>query len=56
MKLHKYVCKSRKCNLFICQELLIGRVDPNFLLNKRDELVSKWRHRKKFTLTCFKDR
>ena len=56
MKSHKYVCRSRKCNLCICEKLLISRAYPNVLLNKRDELVSKCRHRNKFTLKCFKDR
>ena len=56
MKSQKYVCGSRKCDLCICEKLLISRADPNILLNKRDELVSKCRHRNKFTLKCFKDR
>ena len=56
MKSQKYVCGSRKCDLCICEKLLISRADPNVLLNKRDELVSKCRHRNKFTLKCFKDR
>ena len=56
MKSHKYVCDSRKCDLWICEELLIARGDPYVLLNKRDELVSKYRHRNKFMLKYFKDR
>ena len=56
MKSQKYVCGSRKCDLCICEKLLISRADPDVLLNKRDELVSKCRHRNKFTLKCFKDR
>ena len=56
MKSQKNVCGSRKCDLCICEKLLISREDPNVFLNKRDELVSKCRHRNKFTLTCFKDR
>ena len=56
MKSHKYVCGSRKCDLCICEKLLIARGDPYVLLNKRDELVSKCRHTNKFTLKCFKDR
>ena len=56
MNSQKYVCRSRKRNLCICEKLLISRVDLNVLLNKRDELVSKCRHRNKFTLKCFKDR
>ena len=56
MKSQKYVCGSRKCDLCICEKLLISRADPNVLLNKRDKLVSKCRHRNQFTLKCFKDR
>ena len=56
MKSQKHVCGSPKCDLCICEKLLISRADPNILLNKRDELVSKCRHRNKFTLKCFKDR
>ena len=56
MKSQKYVCGSRKCDLCICEKLLISRANPNVLLNKRDELVSECRHRNKFTLNCFKDR
>ena len=56
MKSHKYACGSRKCDLCICKtQILIARADPKVLLNKRDELVSKCRHRNKFTLKCFKD-
>ena len=56
MKSQKYVCGSRKCDLYICEKLLTARVDPNILFNKRTELVSKCQHRNKFTLKCFKDR
>ena len=56
MKSQKYVCRSRKCDLCVCQKLLISRGDPNVLLSKRDGIVSKCRHRNKFTLKCFKDR
>ena len=56
MKSQKYVCGSRKCDLCICEKLLISRADPNVLLNKRDELVLKCRHRNKFTLKYYKDR
>ena len=56
MKSQKYVCGSRKCDLCICEKLLISREDPNVLLNKCDELVSKCRHRNKFALKCFKDK
>ena len=55
MKSQKYVCVSRKCDLCICEKLLIARADPNVLLNKRDDLVSKCRYRNKFTSKCFKE-
>ena len=50
MNSQKYVCGSRKRDLCICEKLLISRAELNVLLNKRDELVSKYRHRIKFTL------
>ena len=55
-KSQKYVCRSRKCDLCICEKFRTARADPNVLLNKRDELNSKCRHRNKFTLKCFKDK
>ena len=55
MKSQKYVCRSRKCDLCICEKLLISRANP-VLLHKRNELVSKCPHRNKFTLKCFKDK
>ena len=48
MKSQKCVCESRKCDLCICEKLLISRAGPNVLLNKRDEFVFK------FPLKCFK--
>ena len=56
MKSQKYVCGLRNRDLFIYEKLLIARADPNVLLNKRDELVSKCRYRNKFTFRCFRDR
>ena len=56
VKSQKYICGFRKCDLCIYEKLLISRADPNVLLNKRDELVPKCRHKNKFTLKCFKDR
>ena len=56
MTSHKYVCGSRKCDLCICEKLLIARGDSYVLLNKLDELVSKCCHRNKLTLKYFKDR
>ena len=56
MKAQKCVCGSQKCDLCICEKVLIARVYPNVLLNKRDELVFKCRYKYKFTLKYFKDR
>ena len=41
MKAQKHVCESRKCDLFICEKLIIAIVEPKVLLSKHDELVSK---------------
>ena len=43
-------------SVIYAEQMLMLRADANVLLNKRDELVSKCRHRNKFTLKCFKDR
>ena len=56
MKSHPYICGTRKCDLCLCEKLLIARANSASLLNKRDELVSKCRHMNKFTLKCFKNR
>ena len=39
IKSQKYVCGSRRCDLCICEKLLISRADPNVLLNKCDKLA-----------------
>ena len=51
-----YICGTRKCDLCLCEKLLIARANSATLLNNRDELVSKCRHMNKFTLKCFKNR
>ena len=56
MKAHPYICGTRKCDLCLCEKLLIARANSACLLNKRDELISKCRHINKFTLKCFKNR
>ena len=43
MKAHPYICGTRKCDLCLCEKLLIARANSASLLNKRDELVSKCR-------------
>ena len=56
MKGNPYICGMRKCDLCLCEKLLIARANSACLLNKRDELISKCRHMNKFTLKRFKNR
>ena len=49
-----YICGSKRCDLYLTEKLLITKADPRTLLNKRSEIVSKCRHRKKFTLKRFR--
>ena len=44
MKAHPYICGMRKCDLCLCEKLMIARANSANLLNKRDELVSKCLH------------
>ena len=46
-----YKCGTKKCDLFLTEKTIIARSDPKKVLNKRTELVSKCRHRKKFLLS-----
>ena len=43
-----YKCGSRKCDLCLSEKLAIAKADPNSTLNKRSEIISKCRHRKKY--------
>ena len=56
VKVHLYICGTRKCDLCLSDKLMIAKANSASLLNKRDELVSKCRHMNKFTLKCFKNR
>ena len=56
MKAQPYICGTRKCDLCLCEKLLIARANSTCLSNKCDELISKCRHVNKFTLKCFKNR
>ena len=49
-----YKCDARKYGLCLTEKMIIARVDPKKLLNKRTELVSKCRHRNKFLLSNIK--
>ena len=45
---------SKRCNLCILEKLHIINADENYLINKRSELVSKYRHENKFYLENYK--
>ena len=45
-----YKCGTRKCDLCLSEKVAIVRANPNGLLNKRTELISKCRHRNKFLI------
>ena len=45
---------SSKCDLCATEKLLIIMAAPGSIINKRDEIVSKCRHKNKFTLKCLK--
>ena len=53
-KVSPYICGSKPCDLCLTEKLLIAKADPRTLLNKRPEIVSKCRHRNKFTLKHFR--
>lgn len=48
--IHKYLykCGSKPCDLCLSEKVSIICVDPDTLLNKRTELISKSRYRNKF--------
>ena len=52
-KAFPYTCGSKRCDLCLTEKLLIAKADQRTLLNKRFEIVSKCRHRNKFTLKRF---
>ena len=49
-----YKCGARKCDLCLTEKMIIARSDQRKLLNKRTELVSKYRQRNKFLLSNIK--
>ena len=51
-----YQAGSKRCSLCLCEKLFILKEDNEKMLNKRDELMNKCRHRNKFLLKNFKDR
>ena len=53
-KAHPYTGGTRKCDLCLTEKLAIMEADPESLLNKSDEFVSKCRRMNKLTLRFFK--
>ena len=49
-----YQCSSKRCNLCLSEKVSTICADPNNLLNKRAELISKCRNRNKFLLATLK--
>ena len=49
-----YRCGSRRCDLCLTEKMIIVWAEPKGLLNKRTELISKCRHRNKYTLNNLK--
>ena len=49
-----YQCGSKVCDLCLLEKVFIISADPDNLLNKRTELISKCRHRNKFLLANVK--
>ena len=44
---------SKRCDLCLTEKFVIISADKSTLLNKRSELISKCRHKKKFSLSNF---
>ena len=53
-KASPYPCGSKRCDLCLSENVSIICADPDTLLNKRTELISKCRHRNKFLLAKVK--
>ena len=45
-----YRCGTRRCDLCLTEKYIIARAEQKNLLNKRNELISKCRHRNKYIL------
>ena len=57
MKAQPHICGTRKCDLCLCEKLLIPRANSASLLNKAMNLFqSVVVPMNKFTLKCFKNR
>ena len=50
----RYKCGTRRCDLCLTEKMIIALGDPKVLLNKRTEVISKCRLRRKFVLNSVK--
>ena len=50
----RYKCGTRRCDLCLTEKMIVALADQKVLLNKRAELISKYRHRSKFILKSVK--
>lgn len=53
-KAFPYKCGTRRCDLCLTEKVCIIRANPNGLMNKRTELLSRCRHRNKFLIANVK--
>ena len=49
-----YKCGSRKCDLCLAEKVILAWFKGVDLLNKQNELLSKYQHRDKFTIADIK--
>ena len=53
-KASRYICASKRCDLYLTEKLLIAKADPRTLLNRISDIVSKCCHSNKFTSKRFR--
>ena len=53
-KAYPYQCGAKNCDLCLQEKLVICLADPEKTLNCRSEIVSKCRHKRKFSLIACK--
>lgn len=53
-KAHPYRCGTKRCDLCLSEKLIIARSKHQGMLNSRSELISKCRHKNKFSLCAVK--
>ena len=53
-KASRYICASKRCDLYLTEKLLIAKADPRTLSNRISDIVSKCCHSNKFTSKRFR--